>query len=462
MDTTRTGAPPSRARIAVAVGIGNFMEWFDFAVYGFFAAIIGQLFFPPGTSPFVALLSSLAVFAVGFVMRPLGGFVLGPIGDRFGRRMQLAVSVVAMGTATTLIGVLPDYATIGIAAPFLLVLLRCVQGLSAGGEWTGSAAFLVESTPTNRRGIFASVVSGTAALATIVGSLFALLLNTVLTESQILTWGWRVPFLMAAPLALVGLYIRSRLSETPVFEKVKAQQSAQAPDRLAVFRGFRHNLRPILLTLAIASVQGLGFYYLATYVVNYLISTVRLDRGTALGLAAIGLAVYMVLCPVAGALSDRYGRRRLNIIGTIGYVVLPFPVFLMMSGGHGLAVIAGISILSLAQCLVSVTTVVMLVELFPASTRASSSALGFNFALAFIAGPGPFIAAWIAGLTGSAVAPAGYLVLVSAIALVVIVKWLPETAGRNIAIDHPAGDHQAGERSTADVPADAVGSKGIA
>lgn len=469
MDTTTSGKtagnPQSRARITVAVGIGNFMEWFDFAVYGFFAAIIGELFFPPGTSPFVALLSSLAVFAVGFVMRPLGGFVLGPIGDKYGRRTQLAVSVVAMGAATTLIGMLPDFGTIGIAAPCLLVLLRCVQGLSAGGEWTGSAAFLVESTPVDRRGIFASVVSGTAALATIAGSLFALFLNSVLTEDQILSWGWRVPFLMAAPLALIGLYIRSRLSETPVFEKVKAQKHIQASDRFAVFRGFRDNIKPILLTLAIAAVQGLGFYYLATYVVNYLISTVQLDRGVALGLAAIGLAIYMILCPVAGALSDRFGRRKLNIIGTVGYVVLPFPVFMMMSGGQSLAVVAGISILSLAQCLVSVTTVVMLVELFPASTRASSSALGFNFALAFIAGPGPFIAAWIAGATGSAVMPAGYLVLVAAIALVIIVRWLPETAGRNISSETPAGEHPGGgvESQTdprTDPRADTVGSKG--
>ena len=439
--TSPSGAPQSRAKIGVAVGIGNFMEWFDFAVYGFFAAIIGTLFFPPDTSPFVALLSALAVFAVGFVMRPLGGFVLGPIGDKYGRRVQLSVSVLAMGTSTTLIGALPDYATIGAAAPLLLVLLRCIQGLSAGGEWTGSAAFLVESTPSNRRGIFASIVSGTAALATIVGSLFALFLDSILTDSEVLSWGWRIPFLMAAPLALIGLYIRSQLSETPVFEKVKAASAAASTtvsDRLAVFRGFRRNIKPIVLTLAIAAVQGLGFYYLATYVVNYLTATVMLDRGTALGLAAIGLFVYMVLCPIAGALSDRFGRRKLNIIGTIGYVVLPFPVFYLMSGGQGFAVVAGIILLSLAQCLVSVTTVVMLVELFPASTRASSSALGFNFALAFIAGPGPFIGAWIAGATGSAIAPAGYLVLVAILALIVIVKWLPETANRDISVEHHA------------------------
>jgi MFS transporter, MHS family, proline/betaine transporter len=427
---------PRRAHLGVAVGIGNFMEWFDFAVYGFFAAIIGRLFFPEGTSDVVALLSSLAVFAVGFVMRPLGGLVLGPIGDRYGRRVQLAVSVLAMGSATTLIGLLPSYATIGIAAPVLLVLLRCVQGLSAGGEWTGSAAFLVESTPTHRRGIWASIVSGTAALATVVGGSVALLLNSVLTEEQVLSFGWRIPFLLAAPMALVGLYIRSQLHETPVFEQLKARgATATRP----VTQGARRNLRPVLLTLAISSVQGLGFYYLATYVVNYLTATVGLDRGPALALSSAGLLVYMVLCPLAGLLSDRFGRRRPNVVGTAAYVLLPFPVFLMMSGGQPALVVTGIVLLSLAQCLVSVTTVVMLVELFPASSRASGSAVGFNLGLAFVAGPGPLIAAAIADAT-NAVLPAGYLVLVALVALPVIVRWLPETAGRDITAEHHAGE----------------------
>jgi len=337
-----------------------------------------------------------------------------------------------MGVATTLIGLIPDYQSIGIFAPIILVLLRCVQGLSAGGEWTGSAAYLIESTPSNRRGIFASIISGTAAVATVVGSLFALYLNNILTPEELSSWGWRVPFLLAAPLALIGLYIRSRLGETPVYEKVKADNNVTT----SAIKSSRRNIKPILLTLAIASVQGLGFYYLATYIVNYLTTTLMLERGPALTLSAIGLIVYMILCPIAGLLADKYGRRKLNIIGTIGYVIIPIPVFMLMSGGNNVAIVAGIIALSMCQCLVSVTTVVMLVELFPASSRATGSALGFNFGLAFVAGPGPFIATWIAGVTGSAVAPAGYLVLVAFIAIFVIVKWLPETKGRDISSEN--------------------------
>ncbi|MCH1881361.1 MFS transporter [Agrococcus sp. ARC_14] len=436
MSTSSATAPaPSKAKVAVAVAVGNFMEWFDFAVYGFFAVIIGQLFFPAETSEFVAILSSLAVFAVGFFMRPLGGFILGPIGDKYGRRTALAISILAMGIATTIIGLLPTYAAVGILAPILLVICRCIQGLSAGGEWTGSAAYLIESTPTAHRGKFGSVISATAALATIVGSLFALMLNSILSEEDLLSWGWRVPFLMAAPLALIGLYIRMKLGETPVYKQVA---DSGAKEKSPILRSFKENWRPILLTVAIAAVQGTGFYYLATFIVNYLMTTVGIERPAALAMSAIGLTVYMILCPIAGALSDRFGRRRLNIIGTIGYVVLPIPVFMLMSGGSFAPVVFGMILLTMTQALVSVTTVVMLVELFPASNRSSASAIGFNFALAFIAGPSSYIGIWLAGATGDPVSPAWYLVALALIALPFIWKWLPETAGRDISSDHQA------------------------
>lgn len=415
---------------AFAVGVGNFMEWFDFAVYGFFAVIIGQLFFAD-QSPVVSLLSSLGVFAVGFLMRPLGGFILGPIGDKYGRRAALSFSVLAMGLATTLIGFIPSYTAIGIAAPLLLVLCRCIQGLSAGGEWTGSAAFLIEGAPRNRRATYASVISATAALATVVGSGFALWLNNILTKDQLMDFGWRIPFWAAAPLALIGLFVRLRLDDTPVFKEIKKTRDSSSTSAVKV----KVNLKAVGLTICFAAVQGLGYYYLATYVVNYLEVTLKIQRPNALMLSAVGLLIYMVFCPIAGMISDKYGRRIPNLIGTAGYVLLPIPVFLLMSTGNPVFIILGLILLGATQCLVSVTTVVMLVEMFPASTRATGSAIGFNIALAFIAGPGPYIGAFLASSTGSAIAPAFYQVFIALVALVVLLKWLPESSKQDIFSD---------------------------
>jgi MHS family proline/betaine transporter-like MFS transporter len=418
----------SRRRAALAAGVGNFMEWFDFAVYGFFAAIMAEVFFP-SSSASVGILSSLAVFGVAFFFRPVGGLVLGSLGDRRGRRFALALSVLLMGITTTLIGVLPSYEAAGVLAPVGLVVLRCLQGFSAGGEWTGAAAFLLESSPRRRRGLIGSVISATAALATVAGSLVALLLQSTVSAEAMLSWGWRIPFLIAAPLAIVGLYVRLKLDETPVFQQLKANDKVVAqPLRSAGKR----DLKPMLLTVAFAAVQGLGFYYLATYVVNYLSQTVQLSRTSALTLSAIGLIIYAIMCPVAGMISDRFGRRRVNLAGSAGYIVLGLPAFVLMGQGSVASVLLGMLLLILPQSLVSVTTVVMLVELFPASTRASGSATGFNIALAFVAGPGPFVASAIASATGSSVWPASYLVLVAVVATVFLAKFLPETAGRDL------------------------------
>ncbi|WP_222623277.1 MFS transporter [Streptomyces armeniacus] len=436
------GSARTRRRAALAAGVGNFMEWFDFAVYGFFAPTMGKVFFPDSSAT-VGLLSSLAVFGVAFFFRPIGGLVLGSLGDRRGRRFALSVSVVMMGATTTLIAALPSYQTAGMLAPVLLVVLRCLQGFSAGGEWTGSAAYLLEMTPGNRRGVYGSVISATAALATVAGSFSALVVESLVGADSLVSWGWRIPFLAAAPLALAGLYVRLRLAETPVFEELKAQgKVADKPLRSAG----RKDLKPVLLTLAIAAVQGLGFYYLATYVVNYLSETVDLSRTTSLQLSAAGLLVYTALCPVAGAVSDRLGRRRVNLAGSVGYIVLGLPAFVLMGRGDVASVLLGMLLLIVPQSLVSVTTVVMLVELFPAATRSSGSATGFNIALAFVAGPGPFVASAIASATGSSVWPASYLVVVALVATVFLARHLPETAGRDIgAGDRPAEPDLVGE-----------------
>lgn len=434
MTEVRTSRPQTsadtRIRTAVAVGIGNFMEWFDFAIYGFFAVLIGQMFFPANADPIVASLSSLSVFAVGFLMRPLGAFILGPIGDKYGRRTSLVASVMIMGAATFLMGLLPSYATIGIAAPILLVLLRCVQGLAAGGEWSGSAAYLVESAPDHRRGLFASLISGTAALAFIVGSFVALWINSALDPEAVAAWGWRIPFLLALPMALIGLYIRLKLGDTPVFTALKANhQVAESPLKAS---GNKKNIYAILLTFAFSSVSGLGIYYLATYMNNHFTTALGVERVNALLFSGIGLLLYLLMCPIAGIISDRYGRRWPNIIGTIGFVVLAVPSFLLFETGNAVLIVLGVAVIGACQALCSVTNVVLLVELFPASTRSSGSALGYNLGLAFIAGPGPLVATALVASTGVSISPSWYLVAVSLVALPILLKWLPETFKRDL------------------------------
>ncbi|MDQ0864610.1 MFS transporter [Arthrobacter globiformis] len=421
-------SPATRRRTALAVGIGNFMEWFDFAVYGFFASIIGKLFFPEST-PILSLLSAFAVFAVGFIMRPLGAFILGPIGDKHGRKAALVWSVLLMGGATTVMGLLPTYAVAGLLAPILLVLLRCVQGIAAGGEWSGSAAYLVESAPNNRRGLYASLISGTAALAFIVGSFVALGLSSALSPEDLSGWGWRLPFLLAAPMSLAGLYIRMKLGDTPVFEGLKSEERvADSPLAKAGTKG----LKPIIITFAFSSVSGLGIYYLATYMNNHLTTSLGLDRASALTLSGAGLFIYLLMCPLAGILSDRFGRRSLNIIGTVGFVVLAIPSFILMGTGNGFAIVAGLILFGACQALCSVTNVVLLVELFPASTRSSGSALGYNLGLALVAGPGPLIAAALASSTGTSASAAWYMAVIALIATPILIKWLPETFKRDI------------------------------
>jgi MHS family proline/betaine transporter-like MFS transporter len=425
-DGTTTLAPGVARRVAGAAAIGNFMEWFDFAVYGFFAVTIGKVFFP-SDSETASLLSSLAVYGVAFLVRPVGGLVLGSYGDRAGRRAALSLTVVLMGVSTTLVAVLPTYESVGFLAPILLILLRCAQGFSAGGEWTGTSAFLVEYAPTRRRALWGSVVSATAACGTLAGALVALALSTMLTEAQLLAWGWRIPFLLAAPLGAIGLYVRLRLEDTPVYRELQAEHGVS--ERPLQEAG-RRNLRAIGLVMASASISGLGYYYLGSYVITYLTETVEVERTAALTIVAVGIACYALLCPVAALISDRVGRRPSLITGCVGLAVVSVPMMALLATGAPAPAVLGIAAFGIFQAMVNVNGVVILVELFPAATRVSSSAIGYNLGLALIAGPGPLIAAALAAATDGGVTPGLYVVAVALVAGIVLALWLPETRGR--------------------------------
>lgn len=424
-----TPAPPHVSRrVAVAAGIGHFLEWFDFAVYGFLAATLGRMFFPTG-NPTTSLLASLAVFGVAFFFRPLGGLVIGAFGDRLGRRAALSLSIVVMGICTIGIGVLPPYATIGVAAPILLVLLRCAQGFSAGGEYAGAAAFLVEYAPERKRGLFSSVVSAGAALGVMFGGIVTLLLTWSLTPEEMGSWGWRVPFLVAGPLAVLGLYVRLRLEDTPVFRTL---QDAHEVEHSPLSSATKHSRSGILLVFACTAVTGLGFYYLATYVNTFLTTQVGLAPATALQIAVVGLALYSVMCPFAGMLGDRYGRRPVMLVGAAGIALCAIPTFALLSTGNWALALIGVALLAWFEALVNVMLGVIMVELFPARLRVTGSSIGFNVAQALIGGPGPFIAASIAAATVLVVAPAFYLVAIAGLAFAALLKWLPETRGTSL------------------------------
>lgn len=418
----------STRKTAFAVAIGNFMEWFDFAVYGYFASVVGALFFAT-SDPMIGLLSSLSVFAVGFVMRPIGGMIFGPIGDRKGRKFALVLSVLLMGAATTLIGLLPTFDDIGVAATVLLVVLRMIQGLSAGGEGASAITFLVESAPEGKRGLVGSVIPASAALSFVAGSFAALLLNSLLGESEMLAWGWRIPFLLAAPLSVIGLYVRLRIEESPVFESL-AQQDEVA--KRPLFEPLVNGWKSPLVAFAVSAVGGTGIYFLATYMNTQLTTVAGFAPTVSLRLMTVALLSYMALCPLAGWLADRYGRRPINLLGTAGHLILTIPVFLLVGSGSQLAALAGLILMAFSQSMVVVTNFVIIVELFPAASRSSSVSLAYNLALAFVAGPGPFAAAWLYSTTGSRLAPAFYLVGVAALCLPVVLAWLPETRGRNL------------------------------
>lgn len=433
-----------RRRAVIATLIGNFMEWFDFAVYGFVAVNIGHAFFPAGNTT-AALLSSLAVFGIAFLLRPIGGMVLGVIGDRVGRRESLAIAIIVMSASTFVLAILPTYRHIGMWATIALVLTRCVQGMSVGGEWMGAGTFLVEYAPANRRGLAASVISATAAFGVAVGSLVVFAISRSLDAQTFDAWGWRIPFVLAVPIGIIGLYMRLKLEDTPVFEEIKARSSGDVA-KVAFLASLKEDIRMIGVAFLFASITGLGFYYFVTYMVNYLPVTGHLGRTQSVMVSGASLVLYGLFCPLAGLLSDRIGRRRTFLIGIFGHLTFGIPVFFMLSSGSLPIAFAGLVIFASFQALINVMNTVVVVELFPPRTRMTSGALALNLGAGPVAGTGPLIAAALVAGTGIAISPAFYLCAIALIAFVVLYFTLPETCRRSLVDEAPiaaqAGDEE--------------------
>ena len=406
--------PATLRKVIVAASIGNFVEWFDFAVYGFLATTIAQQFFPSGDAS-AALLKTFAVFAVAFAFRPLGGLFFGMLGDKIGRKRTLAFTILLMAGATTIIGLLPVYAAIGVTAPILLTIIRCAQGFSAGGEYAGACAYLMEHAPRGKRAWYGSFVPVSTFAAFASAAIFAYALEASLSAEAMSSWGWRVPFLVAAPLGLVGLYLRWKLDETPAFQAVEEDHAiAHSPLKETL----RHHGGSILALGAFISLTALSFYMFTTYFTTYLQVAGGLNRATALLVSLIALLFAAAMCPLAGAFSDKVGRRVTVITACILLAVMVYPSFLMASSGSFAGSIIGVLLLATGAVLCNVVTAALLSETFPTRTRYTASAITYNMAYTIFGGTAPLMATWLIGLTGSNLAPAFYLIAIALLGLV--------------------------------------------
>ncbi|MEU0372722.1 MFS transporter [Streptomyces sp. NPDC006283] len=414
--------PTVRRRVATATAIGNFVEWFDSGAYAIMSATIAGLFFPQYDKT-AALLATWAVFAGGFVARPLGAAFFGRYGDRIGRNRMLALSVLCMSGSTLLIGLLPSYAALGIAAPVLLFLLRAVQGFSTGGEYTGASAFIMEYAPEGRRARYASVVPLTVGLASVAGALTGLVITSSLDEAALNSWGWRIPFLLAGPLGLIGLYLRSRIDDTPVFRAMEQREAVQdAPLREA----WRVCRRQVLTLFGYSITNAVGYYLMSSYMIAYMSEEVGYTKSEAMLTSVVAMLAYSAACPLMAAASDRFGRKPMLLVACGGFAVATLPAFWLI--GTSLAgAIAGTIVLAVLVSVIGTSNVPAMVEMFPGQLRASGSAIGYTAAYVLFGGTAPFVATGLVSLAGTPLAPGFYLMGLAAVSALVVLLSFRET-----------------------------------
>jgi MHS family proline/betaine transporter-like MFS transporter len=407
----------SRRAVSAAV-IGNVLEWYDFAIYGYVATIIAKNFFPGGDEV-GALLATFATFGIGFVARPLGGIIIGRMGDTHGRKAALLLTIFMMAVGTVGIGLIPTYSSIGIMAPLLLVICRLMQGFAAGGEWGGATAFIVEWAPRGRRGFFGSFQQASVAGGLLLGSGIAALFSTLLSPEQMESWGWRIPFLIGFALLPVGLYMRNNIEETPAYREAQ-DATASEPQTAGWILAAKAFGFTILWTVSYYVI----LYYMPTFTQKY----AGLSRTESLWSNTIGLVLLVVAIPIMGSWSDKIGRKPLLLGCCVAFAVLTYPLFAYMLSGVSMLHVVGIQLLfGLMIAMFSGPGPAAIAEIFPTNSRSTWMSTGYSLATSVFGGFAPFIATWLISATGSPISPTYYLIL-AAVASAIVIATLRETA----------------------------------
>lgn len=434
-DTTTQAHPPAapapsgmQKRVLAGGSIGQFIEFYDFTLYGLSAVTLSHLFFP-GENALAGLLATFATFGVAFLVRPLGGLFFGALGDRIGRRKVLFVTLLAIGLATTLIGLLPTYGAVGVLAPILLVLCRLIQGFSAGGESVGAPAFVFEHAPLERRGFWINVTLAATALPSVIGGTLILVLSSTMSSQDFDSYGWRIPFLLALPLAFFGLWIRSKTEESEAFKQVLAKHEHE--EYSPIREAFRENRVRMLQVIGVMALTAMGFYFLSGYFVSYVQVTGELSREASLAANALAMALYAVLLPIGGMIGDRVGRKPMLITGAAALAVLSIPCFMLVTSGSLALAITGQLLFVVPMCVYGGGCYTFFVEIFTTETRFTSAAISYNVAYAAFGGTAPFIGTMLVSTTGTDSAPGFYMAAAAVlVGLFLVFTNVPETRQR--------------------------------
>lgn len=417
MDNGTIAAIAMRRKAAIkAAAIGNFVEWYDFVLYGLFSTTIAKVFFPQSDAT-TALLATLAIFGVSFFARPLGGFVFGQIADRVGRRRSLLLSVLLMSIATLALGLLPGAAQVGILAPILLLVFRLTQALAAGGEYGSSTSYVVEFAPDHQRGRYAAITPVWSYIGSFVAVAVSLTVILFTTPEQLAAWGWRIPFLIAAPLGLLGLYLRVRVEESPVFQELRDSGTVE---KTPIREALRTSKKPLLIILGWSMTNATAAYIMSTFLVSHMAAKISVGIGQSFIVQLVLWSVLAIGCTASGRLIDRVGRKKVAVTCAAGLAVLAVPALAMLENSSLLQSVLIIAVLALLYSGFTATTALAMVELLPPAVRASGAALSYQLAYALFGGTAPFLATWWVSL-GYGLAPGIYLAGLSAISTVVAI-----------------------------------------
>jgi MHS family proline/betaine transporter-like MFS transporter len=431
LDQIQVADPEMTRQSIKGASIGNFMEWYDFGVYGYIATTIAQVFYPGDSVSSVHLIATFSTLAAAFVVRPLGGLIFGPLGDRIGRKRVLVITIVLMTIGTTGTGLLPTYSAIGIWAPILLVVGRVFQGLSTGGEYVGAMTYVVEQAPDRKRGMIVGFLPLGNLSGFIAAGLIVTALQAGLPNHEWLTWGWRVPLLLSAPLGIVAIFMRMRLEESPAFQE--AQQNAKAAGEEP--QGYRQTIaeqwKPMLICAALVYTSNAADYMLTGYLPTYLKVFVHLSHTAGLAMITGTLTILAILLVFVAALSDRIGVKPIMRTGCVLLIVASMPAFLLIRGGGYPLIFVGVLLIGLMELCFDSTSPATMPALFPTNVRNGALAVSYNVSISAFGGTTPLIAQALVAGTGNLMVPA-YMLIVAGLVGIVTLVFTPEVAGRRL------------------------------